>query len=431
MKNYPWSNEGLDYDVAVIGAGMSGLMLVRRLMADPRTAGIRVLLLEKELSEYAPRTWCFWEERHGGSDGTVSLSSPEDLNEPGICKEWDQAELFLGNERLDMDLQPFRYTMIDAAEWRKTVLANVLANPNVSLAKAEVAGLEEDASSARFSAAGRSYRCGWVFDSRWDGDVLRSYGGHVLYQQFVGWKVVCNKPVFDPGKARLMDFRVDQPGAVAFCYLLPLNARQALVEYTLFTPDMRDWQVLGESVRDYLSVNFPGVLFQVDSVEQGMIPMTDYPFGSGQKRVVAIGTAGGCSKASTGYTFAFARQHASAIVSALASGSRPPAFGDLYSRRFGFYDRVMLRVILEAPDSGASILYRLFQRNAAPRVLRFLSNRSSVWDELKIFAGLPVGVFFRAAFRECISAGRWKRSVVRSSAGSRPHRNAERETEAA
>jgi lycopene beta-cyclase len=65
--------------------------------------------------------------------------------------------------------------------------------------------------------------------------------------------------------------------------------------------------------------------------------------------------------------------------------------------RFRFYDTVMLRVLHERKVAGADVFLRLFRKNPAPRVLRFLDNESSLWDEWLIMNSTSKKIFVPAA----------------------------------
>lgn len=405
------------YDVAIIGAGMAGLQLVRELMDHPRISSLKILLLERSISDYAPRTWCFWdlpepqqepgpqpapESQQGAHPPQVSYApqAPHRPQEPGLQKSWNRARFFLDNNELNLDLSPFQYHMIDSATWRQQLLTKISASPNITFLTADVQHLEQEAPDlVLIKTSTNDHRARWVFDSRWDPSKLKNYNGHVLYQQFLGYKVASQAGAFDPSLPTLMDFRVDQPGAVAFVYVLPVDSQHALVEYTLFTSDIRPWPELTKSLEEYIEASSPGI--RIEGSERGIIPMTDYPFPApGNKRIIPIGTAGGCTKPSTGYTFVFARQHAAAIARALAAGTQPPCAADLQSARFSWYDSVMLGVLKKHPAKGARILFRLFKKNHPATVLRFLDNKTALHYELKIFASLPIVTFLRSAIRE-------------------------------
>ena len=59
-----------------------------------------------------------------------------------------------------------------------------------------------------------------------------------LLQHFKGWYIETKQACFQPDSATLMDFRAEQNRGTAFFYVLPFSATKALVEYTLFSPNL-------------------------------------------------------------------------------------------------------------------------------------------------------------------------------------------------
>jgi glycine/D-amino acid oxidase-like deaminating enzyme len=56
------------YDFVIVGAGFSGVMLARRLLADPRLTGSpaqgpRILLVDRHLTGRGRTTFAFWSQR--------------------------------------------------------------------------------------------------------------------------------------------------------------------------------------------------------------------------------------------------------------------------------------------------------------------------------------------------------------------------------
>lgn len=388
MTNYSSSTKAhAHFDIAIIGAGLAGMMLAMELVRDTATAGKKILLLDKAFQEYAPRTWCFWEE---GSSCWDSLTA----------RTWQQAEFFSQKEHLVTSLAPYAYKMIHAEALRAQAWKWMARYPAITVEELAADSLQESAALVTIYTPLGCYTASYVFDSRLPADTLQQYKGTVLYQQFSGWYVQSDKPVFDPHTARLMDFRMDQQEAVAFCYLLPLDACQALVEYTLFAATLQPHDSLEQALRAYLQQHYPGVSMNIRSKEEGVIPMADFPVPHSGARIIPIGTAGGCTKPSSGYTFTFVRQHTAAIMAALRRGEAPCAFQQLLPARFRFYDRVLLRIIKQYPCKGAAIFFRLFKKNTAPAVFRFMNNASSLKEELALFCTLPVWLFLGAALQE-------------------------------
>ena len=104
------------------------------------------------------------------------------------------------------------------------------------------------------------------------------------------------------------DFRTAQPGVMRFHYVLPRTPRRALVEFTLFSADLLPAAAYTTELRRYLhqEMGLTAADYRIVGEESGVIPMTDHPLGTrppGSQRIVRIGSAGGASKASTGFTF--------------------------------------------------------------------------------------------------------------------------------
>jgi lycopene beta-cyclase len=85
-------------------------------------------------------------------------------------------------------------------------------------------------------------------------------------------------------------------------YVLPTSPTEALLEYTLFSHDLLAKAEYETAIKEYIAQLNYQLLH--NRKEQGSIPMTCYPFWKKiHKKVLNIGTAGGWTKASTGYTF--------------------------------------------------------------------------------------------------------------------------------
>lgn len=393
MRNMPKEtppSEPVTYDITIIGAGLAGLSLTAALLRNPATSHKRILLIDNSPEGYAPRTWCFWERENGPWQHLIE-------------KDWPIAEFFEGKGHLLKDLSPYRYKMISSERFREHVWQEIRNAKNVVFVKADVQHCAEKGACVHVHTDGGSFCSNLLFDSRFDIDALKTYEGHVLLQQFVGHYIETTDPVFDVDTARLMDFRAPQQGAVAFYYVLPLSAHRALVEYTLFTKEAVASTEFENRLHTYLNEHFGHSHYRITSSEEGIIPMTDYPFAQGSKRIIPIGTAGGCSKASSGYTFTFVQQQTAHIIGQLNAGRAPLPYPAIQPARFRYYDSILLRLISRYPERGAGIFFSLFAQNPAADVLRFLDNTSNLAQEFHIFRKLPIALFTRMAWRELVS----------------------------
>jgi lycopene beta-cyclase len=128
--------------------------------------------------------------------------------------------------------------------------------------------------------------------------------------------------------------------------------------------------------------------------------MTNRAFNPGKGNSVNIGTAGGQTKPSSGYTFQFIQRHSDDIIYSMLNHARPRPVHDSHEGRFLFYDSVLLDVLVHKELGGAEIFTKLFRRNSAQRIFRFLDNQSWIPEELLLISSLPVGPFWRAAKRQ-------------------------------
>ena len=98
-----------------------------------------------------------------------------------------------------------------------------------------------------------------------------------LIQHFKGWIIETPGPVFDPGIATMMDFRVHQDRGTSFAYVLPFTTNRALVEYTLFTKSLLSPEEYDEELRNYIQSIQAISDYKVIAEESGAIPMTTEP----------------------------------------------------------------------------------------------------------------------------------------------------------
>jgi Brp/Blh family beta-carotene 15,15'-monooxygenase len=70
--------------------------------------------------------------------------------------------------------------------------------------------------------------------------------------------------------------------------------------------------------------------------------------------------------------------------------------------RFAYYDRLLLQLLRDKPGKGSLIFTQLFKRNSANSVFKFLDERSTIAEDLRILRSLPFGLFIRAALKDAV-----------------------------
>ena len=374
----------VDVDLALVGGG-GAASLVLAALGRTGLSGLRVAVVDPVHKRGQDRTWAFW-----GRPGTFL--------DPLLSAAWDEVDVVTPARRRVLSLDPLRYAML-----RSAPLYDLAADAEKRLDAARItapAGALDD-DGERVTVSGQDgtplVRAAWVLDSR---PRRPDRAGLTAWlQHFRGWWLEADTPVFDPGRAVLMDFRTPQPArGVSFGYVLPVSDRSALIEYTEFSPARLDGAAYDTALRGYAGLlGLDLTALRVREAEDGVIPMTDGPFTPRPSpRVVRLGTAGGATRPSTGYTFSAMARQADEIARSLATG-RPPVPAPAYPGRHLWMDAVQLRALDRGMVDGVAFFDRLFDRNPAERVLRFLDGGTSVREDVSLMASSPMLPMTRAA----------------------------------
>ena len=368
------------YDLLVAGAGLAGFAALRALERHG-LGDLRVLLVDAVPRRGDDRTWCFWETAPGPF---------EDL----VAHRWDGLEVY-GPDGVQQRLAPAPYTykMIRGADFFEHHERWLERRPQVERRVGRVAGVRTEGDRAVADVDGERVEAAWALDATAVPQEV-PVGYHKLLQHFLGWQIATARPVFDPGVATFMDFRVPQEGGTCFVYVLPTDPHRALVEYTVFSSEVWPRERYEARLRAYLEGRGWGG-YRVERTEVGVIPMTYRPFPATRgARVRTMGTAGGLTKASTGYTFTRVLRHAEALARGWASAGAPPVLRAGRPRN-ALMDAVLLRGLATGRQDGASFFARLFARNPAPRVFAFLDEDTTPADEMRLMLGVNVPLFWR------------------------------------
>ncbi|MDY7085333.1 MAG: lycopene cyclase family protein [Actinomycetota bacterium] len=379
-------NSPVDVDLVLVGGG-GAASLVLAALGREKLAGVRVAVVDPVLKRGQDRTWAFW-----GPPGTAL--------DPLLSAAWDDVDVVTPAARRVLSLQPLRYAML-----RSAPLYELAARTEAVRVTAAAGSVTDDGDRVVVADEDGTplVRASWALDSR--PRPPRRAGRTNWLQHFRGWWLEADRPVFDAGRAVLMDFRTPQPArGVSFGYVLPVSDRFALVEYTEFSPARLGSPAYDRALRGYCDLLGIDVAeMRVREVEDGVIPMTDGRFEPRPSpRVVRLGTAGGATRPSTGFTFSAMLRQAGQIAGALAAG-RPPVPSPPYPARHLWMDAVQLRALDRGLVEGVAFFDRLFDRNPAPLVLRFLDGTTSVAEDLRLMSSTPLLPMMRAAAGDAVA----------------------------
>ena len=375
------------YDYIISGAGAAGLSLLMRLMQHKAFSQKKILVADKAPKDQNDRTWCFWEIQPG-------------IFEPVVHHKWQQLHFFSIQFSSLLNLSPYQYKMIRAIDFYNYVLEEAQKHPNIVFEYGNVDAVGNQGDKALVIINGTGYTADYVFNSIIFAQPAVPENKIWLLQHFKGYVIETAQPVFNPAEATLMDFRVSQQYGTTFVYVLPLSANRALVEYTLFTSKLLDKKEYDDALHHYIGTYLNIHNYTVAEQEFGIIPMTNMKFLKRIGKVINIGTAGGQTKASSGFTFQFIQKQTQQLVFDLLQYGHPREHEPLMEKRFKFYDTTLLNILHTNKLPGDKIFADLFQKNPTDRVLRFLDNESTFEDEINLMATLPQGIFIKAAMQE-------------------------------
>ena len=375
------------YDYIISGAGCAGLTLLMHMLDSGKFADKKIMVVDRDLRPRNDRTWCFWEKENG-------------LFEPIVFKQWSDLYFYGENFESLLNIEPYRYKMIRGHDFYEHCLATIKKNPSIELRQGKIESLQSSKKGVFIKIDGNHYEADYIFNSILFSEphqVKNQY--YFLKQHFKGWIIKTSTPVFDPSKATLMDFRPSQAHGATFAYVLPFSENSALVEYTLFTKDLLKPEEYDEALKIYIRTYVTAENYTIEESEFGVIPMTNFPFKPHDGNIVNIGTAGGQTKPSSGYTFQFIQKYAKKIVDTMIATGQP--FVPVESSgRFSFSDSTLLQVLDKKKVEGKRLFTDRFRHGDVQTVLKFLDNETSFREDINIMRRLPKGKFAMAALRE-------------------------------
>ncbi len=374
-----------EYDYVIAGAGAAGLSLLTRMIRSGKFSDKKILLADRAPKTRNDRTWCFWEMGEGYFESIV-------------YKSWQQLHFHSSTHSKLFDTAPYRYKMIRGVDFYEHCFRIIAAQKNVTVEWGDITDMDSGNGNTWLAVNGRRITAEFIFSSIVP-PLVPEKGKHYLQQHFKGWIVETETPVFNAEEATLMDFRVSQQQGTTFVYVMPFSPTRALIEYTLFTRDLLEQSQYDDGLRQYIHDHLK-VNYRITETEFGVIPMTNHRFPARRSNIIYLGTAGGQTKPSSGYTFRFIQKQAEALLQSLADGS--VAYLPAPSGKYHFYDSVLLNVLATCKASGAAVFSDLFARNPTSRIFRFLDNESTLSEDISLISTLPVWPFMKAGIQELL-----------------------------
>ncbi len=374
----------MKYDFIFSGLGLAAMMTIIKMAEEGILENKNVLVIEPDDKNINDRTWCFWEEGKGKWDEILK-------------HKWGKA--FFINQSVKIDcLNGLSYKMIESKSFYNNY-KEITKDYNIKWIKEKVVSFAEDKDSVIVETKETNYVGSYLFNSVFDYNELKNQEKFPLLQQhFVGWFIRSEKKCFNPAEALFMDFSVPQRENTRFMYVLPVSEKEALIEYTLFSSEVLGSDEYESEIKTYLE-NFGIETFEIISKEKGNIPMTAYPFWKNNtKKILNIGTVGGWTKASSGFTFSNTDRESKKVVEFFNEKSID--FREFKkSNRFTFYDDLFVDVLYRKNFLGKQIFSSMFTTSNPNLILKFLDEKTSILEDFRVILSCPKKEFIKSFFR--------------------------------
>ncbi|WP_348812225.1 lycopene cyclase family protein [Flavobacterium maritimum] len=373
------------YDYIFTGTGLSALMTVYKMVQSEQFKDKTILLLDENAKKTNDRTWCFWEKPNGFWSKIVHT-------------KWDSALFANEDFKRNLNLKPYQYNMVRGLDFYNLVFKVISKQANISFWNQKVLEIEESETIIFVQTETESYSCSKLFNSIYNKNKVANQSQYpVLQQHFTGWFIKSKEAVFNPEQATFMDFSIEQKGNTRFMYVLPTSKTEALLEYTLFSHRLLKKEDYETAIEDYIQ-KLGITQYEIIEKEQGSIPMTCYPFWKqNTKNVINIGSAGGWTKASTGYTFKNSDKKSTELIAFL---QKQTDFTKFHKRnKFWFYDLLLLDILDRKNELGSTIFSSMFKKGNPTLIFKFLDEETSLTEDIQVILKCPKKLFLEALVR--------------------------------
>ena len=373
------------YDYILVGGGASGLMMAYRMSKDTFFDDKTILILDKQNKNKNDRTWCYWENENDEWSDILSFS-------------WNKIIFKSNTYKTEEKITPYQYKMIRSKDFYLKIWDHLAHKTNISFQKENIVSIHQLEGEAQVLTDTKSFKTRTLINSILFNDAYKKQRQYpVLQQHFVGFFIKTKEDSFNDSAATFMDFTIAQKGNTRFMYILPYSKKEALFEYTLFSEDVLAFDIYKTEIEKYLeSKDITG--YEIVEKEQGSIPMTCYKFWEqNSKNIIHIGTAGGWSKASTGFTFKNTTKKTALLVKHLKQDKPLTEFQK--TSKFWFYDLLLLDILHEKNHLGSAIFSQLFKRTPTQKILKFLDEETRLYEDLQVMLKMPPKNFIRAIFK--------------------------------
>lgn len=368
------------FDYIIVGAGCSGLSLayemnVKNLFNDKTCA-----IIDKRKEFNRDKIWSYWNiYEHSFYDCLIN--------------KWDKFCVKKNQNEIILDCENFQYQSIDSQKFYKKILDNLNSNKNIKLIlNKSVDKIYENKDEAIVQCSDEIFRTDIIFNSSLDNKTTKE---SELFQHFYGCEVVFDENVNLPEYPIIMDFNCNQDSWVHFFYTLPMGKNKIFIENTWISNEKSfAFERYIAEINYYIQNNLNyKKKYKTNYSEIGSIPMFHFKNNMKYKKLINIGTAGNLTRKSTGYTFLNIQKSVKQI--AINISKKRNIKESSVSLKYNYLDNIFIKVLLEKKGSMYEVFFDLFKKNKTKDIVKFLSNTSNWFEDLRIILSMPKLIFIK------------------------------------
>ncbi|MGY9000386.1 MAG: lycopene cyclase family protein [Rhodospirillales bacterium] len=362
-----------EFDLTIIGAGLSGICLVHELI-ERLGIDLNILLVGPADERY--QTICTWER-----DGAKPWYNDY------IRTRWSSWYFKYNNQKTHHVSQKYKYVVLNTQSLRSDIYAQITDIDWITHHRSNVTGVQKVNDLFYINTAAGAFTSKQVVDTR-----PPKPAKGIMLQHFFGLEI---KVPFDQlNKIKndicMMDFDIEQNDATGTCfiYALPFENNIILIEATFFSMELKEQTVYTNHIRNWLLSDYSINLDKCEIIEResGVIPMG--PVIPIDTSLIRLGTAGGAVKLSTGYAFKHILNQSANLVTQINDKRNITTFNP-HPKFSQYLDKIFLNVLKDRPKIIPSVFMRMAKNLAPDTFVEFLNEQNILKSSFKMILAMP------------------------------------------
>ena len=372
----------VEYDFIVIGAGLSSLMFLSKMISNK--SKLSILVLEQKRSIARNQTFCVWE-----GPGLINIEKEFKLK---AKHRWNKILIENNRKKIKKDIHPYHYVCHDGHTTLKKLSRQIKGKVKILYAT-KVTGVHEMDKKIQVNSSEGNFYSKYIVDSRpkiEKNEIKSAY----IQQAFIGSEIEVKSNYFNKYEATIMSFSKNKK-ETEFIYQLPFTKKRALVETTLFSksPDLKKLQQKHtRNLKKYGD-------YKILKGERGIIPMALIE-AKKNKRIMKVGMAAGMVRASSGYSMRKIANWVLGHKGKTLKKNNLLSFSYSPNPLLDFFDKIFLAVLKNHPNKSPNLFINLFEKSSHKSLIKFLSDTPSWKDNLNVVLSMPKKLMLKTVFKQ-------------------------------